>query len=130
MTPDCISGAIVSGVLRRATPRTESNRPGDWECSWDCEDCRHAARARALFHGGSGAPLVFLHGAGGVTAADPFLARLAAKFRVFAPLLPGYGDSEECAALRDMLDFTLHTWDVVETLGLRDPILSAIPWAG
>lgn len=40
-----------------------------------------------------------------------------------APLLPGYGDSEECPELRDMLDITLHTWDVIEALGLRDPIL-------
>src|ERR1700722_4277295 len=75
------------------------------------------------FEGGNGTPLIFLHGAGGVTLADPFLARLATKYRVYAPLLPGYGDSEECHAIRDMLDFTLHTWDVVEALGLKDPIL-------
>ena len=75
------------------------------------------------FEGGSGAPLVFLHGAGGLTAEDPFLAALAAKHRVYAPLLPGYGDSEECAELRDMLDVTLHTLDVVDALGLKDPIL-------
>ena len=30
---------------------------------------------------------------------------------------------EECGELRDMLDFTLHTWDVIEALGLKDPIL-------
>ncbi len=66
---------------------------------------------------------MFLHGAGGVTADDPFLAALAQKYHVYAPLLPGYGDSEECGEIRDMLDFTLHTWDVVEALGLKDPIL-------
>jgi pimeloyl-ACP methyl ester carboxylesterase len=73
--------------------------------------------------GGKGEPLIFLHGAGGVLPADPLLNKLAEKFHVYAPLLPGYGDSEECASLRDMLDFTLHTWDVVEALGLKDPIL-------
>ena len=73
--------------------------------------------------GGEGEPLVFLHGAGGVEAQDPFLAALAKKYRVYAPLLPGYGDSEECSELRDMLDFTLHTWDVIGALGLKDPIL-------
>jgi pimeloyl-ACP methyl ester carboxylesterase len=73
--------------------------------------------------GGSGQPLVFLHGAGGVTPDDPFLNKLAESFHVFAPLLPGYGDSEECAELRDMLDVTLHYWDVVAALGLKDPIL-------
>lgn len=75
------------------------------------------------FEGGSGEPLVFLHGGGGVPAGSPFLAALAEKFHVYAPLIPGYGDSEECHDIRDMLDFTLHTWDVVEALGLRDPIL-------
>ncbi len=73
--------------------------------------------------GGSGPDLVFLHGAGGVTADDPFLNALAEKHHVYAPLIPGYGDSEECPEIRDMLDFTLHSWDVVEALGLKDPIL-------
>ncbi|MES3028888.1 MAG: alpha/beta fold hydrolase [Pseudomonadota bacterium] len=75
------------------------------------------------FEGGTGPDLVYLHGAGGVTAEDPFLAALAAKHHVYAPLIPGYGDSEEAPTIRDMLDFTLHTWDVVEALGLKDPIL-------
>jgi pimeloyl-ACP methyl ester carboxylesterase len=75
------------------------------------------------FEGGSGPDLVVLHGAGGFTAEDPFLAGLAKKHHVYAPLIPGYGDSEEAPEIRDMLDFTLHTWDVVEALGLKDPIL-------
>lgn len=73
--------------------------------------------------GGKGPALFFLHGAGGATIADPFLNKLAEKYRVFAPLLPGYGDSEECPELRDMLDFTLHNWDIVGALKLKDPIL-------
>ena len=73
--------------------------------------------------GGTGTPLVYLHAAGGIQVSDPLLAKLAEKYHVYAPLLPGYGDSEECGEIRDMLDFTLHTWDVVEALGLKDPIL-------
>jgi pimeloyl-ACP methyl ester carboxylesterase len=73
--------------------------------------------------GGSGPDLVFLHGAGGATAEDPLLNALAKTHHVYAPLIPGYGDSEECPEIRDMLDFTLHTWDVVAALGLKDPIL-------
>jgi pimeloyl-ACP methyl ester carboxylesterase len=76
-----------------------------------------------VIEGGDGPPLVFLHGAGGATPEDPFLAALARSHRVYAPLVPGYGDSEECPEIRDMLDFTLHAWDVVEALGLKDPIL-------
>lgn len=82
------------------------------------------------FEGGKGEPLVFLHGAGSVTAEDPLLAKLAETHRVYAPLLPGYGDSEECGELRDMLDITLHTWDVVEALGLKDPILAGHSMGG
>ncbi|HEY0435544.1 MAG TPA: alpha/beta hydrolase [Phenylobacterium sp.] len=73
--------------------------------------------------GGTGPDLVFLHGAGGVTPEDPFLAALAKTHHVYAPLVPGYGDSEECGEIRDMLDFTLHTWDVLAALDLKDPIL-------
>jgi pimeloyl-ACP methyl ester carboxylesterase len=82
------------------------------------------------FEGGSGAPLLFLHGAGGLTAGDPFFAKLATKFHVYAPLLPGYGDSEECHELRDMLDFTLHHWDVIDALGLKKPILAGHSMGG
>ena len=75
------------------------------------------------YEGGSGPALVFLHGAGGVTGDDPLLNRLAQRYHVYAPLLPGYGDSEEAPEIRDMLDFTLHTCDVVEALGISNPIL-------
>jgi len=73
--------------------------------------------------GGKGEPLVFLHGAGGMTPEDPILTELSSRFHVYAPYLPGYGETEECATLREMLDFALHGWDVVEALGLKNPIL-------
>ena len=76
-----------------------------------------------LLEGGSGPHLLFLHGAGGITAEDPFLNALASKFHVYAPFLPGYGESEECGEIRDMLDVTLFEWDIAEALGLSKPIL-------
>ncbi|MDE1174827.1 MAG: alpha/beta hydrolase [Parvibaculaceae bacterium] len=82
------------------------------------------------YEGGEGQPLVFLHSAGGITGEDPFLKKLAEKYHVYAPLLPGYGDSEECAELRDMLDITLHTADVIDALGLKDPILAGHSMGG
>jgi len=75
------------------------------------------------YEGGKGQPLVFLHGAGGIRDDDAFLAKLTESYHVYAPLVPGYGDSEECHEIRDMLDFTLHTFDVVDALSLKDPIL-------
>jgi len=82
------------------------------------------------YEGGAGQPLVFLHGAGGLDMDMDFLRVLTGRFHVYAPLVPGYGDSEECPELRDMLDFTLHTWDVVSTLGLKDPILVGFSMGG
>jgi pimeloyl-ACP methyl ester carboxylesterase len=77
----------------------------------------------SVYEAGAGEPLVYLHGAGGLQPDDPFVARLAKRWRVIAPLLPGYGPSAECESLRTMLDITLHTWDVIDALGLRDPLL-------
>lgn len=81
-----------------------------------------AARVNVL-EGGSGPDLLFLHSAGGVTAEHPFLLELAAKYRVHAPQLPGYGDSGESDNVRDMLDVTLHGFDVMDALGLDRPIV-------
>src|SRR5579871_576752 len=82
------------------------------------------------YEGGQGRPLVFLHGAGGVDADLAFLDALASRYHVYAPLVPGYGDSEECSELRDMLDFTLHTWDVVDALGVKEPVLVGFSMGG
>ncbi|MCW5736279.1 MAG: alpha/beta hydrolase [Enhydrobacter sp.] len=72
---------------------------------------------------GKGRDLLFLHGAGGHMVDDPLLAALASKYRVVAPLLPGYGQSEGEDGLRDMLDVTLHALDVLEKLELEKPIV-------
>jgi pimeloyl-ACP methyl ester carboxylesterase len=85
-------------------------------------DTARGARIR-VFEAGGGAPLVFLHGAGGLLPENPFLERLAARYHVFAPELPGYGESSGEALLEDMLDFALHGWDVVDALGLQRPHL-------
>lgn len=86
-------------------------------------DIAGGRRRIRVFEAGDGAPLVFLHGAGGLAKDDPFLAALARRWHVFAPLLPGYGDSEGGADLPDMLAVTLHGFDVIAALGLDRPIL-------
>ena len=83
---------------------------------------KRGCKVRVL-ENGSGTPLVFLHGAGGFFPENPFLEALAKKYQVFAPELPGYGESSGDELLEDMLDFTLHGWDVVSALGLERPHL-------
>lgn len=85
-------------------------------------ETKRGARCRVL-EAGSGTPVVFLHSAGGLLADNPFLDQLASRYHVFAPELPGYGESTGEDLLEDMLDFTLHGWDVVSALGLKRPHL-------
>jgi pimeloyl-ACP methyl ester carboxylesterase len=87
---------------------------------WRALDTKRGIRCRVL-EGGSGAPLVFFHGAGGLLRDNPFLDALAQRHSVFAPEWPGYGESTGDELLEDMLDFTLHGWDVVDALGLGRP---------
>ncbi len=72
-----------------------------------------------VLEAGSGSPLVFLHGAGGLFPENPFLDALAKKYHVYAPEFPGFGESSGEELLDDMLDFALHGWDVVYALGLE-----------
>src|SRR5215204_1313309 len=72
---------------------------------------------------GKGRDLLYLHGAGGHMPADPLIAALATKYRVVAPLLPGYGQSTGEDGLRDMLDIALHGLDVLGALKLKKPIV-------
>jgi pimeloyl-ACP methyl ester carboxylesterase len=72
---------------------------------------------------GAGAPLVYLHGAGGLPAFTPDLETLSQRFAVTAPLHPGFGSTGEEHLHADVLKLTLHTWDVLDRLGIDEPIL-------
>ena len=76
-----------------------------------------------VLEAGHGPDLVFFHGAGGVTAMDPFLDALSRRFRVKAPLLPGYGESEGGDNFRTMLDITLLGLDIFDALKVDNPLL-------
>jgi pimeloyl-ACP methyl ester carboxylesterase len=84
-------------------------------------DTRRGARVRVLESGRADAPpLVFLHGLAGLLDDTTFLDLLAEAYHVFAPELPGYGESQGEELLEDMLDFTLHGWDVLDGLQISD----------
>src|SRR5712692_3289390 len=71
-----------------------------------------------LFRGGSGQPLVFLHGAGGHTGWMGFLDELATRFAVFAPEHPGFGQSDDPPWLDEIADLAYFHLDLLKVLGL------------
>src|SRR5437588_2471667 len=72
--------------------------------------------------GGSGAPLVFLHGGGGIGIWLPSMARLAKKFDVIAPEHPGFGESDTPAwldTIGDLANFYLDFLDQLDLTGVH-----------
>lgn len=67
---------------------------------------------------GSGAPLLYLHGAGGLRGWDPYLADLAKTFTVYAPAHPGFETSTGLEHLDDMLDMVVYYNDLLDALQL------------
>jgi len=89
---------------------------------WERIDTAKGTSCR-VWRDGQGAPIVYLHGSAGILEAEGLLAGLARDHSVYAPELPGFGESTGEELLEDMLDFTLHGWDVVNALGLDRPAL-------
>jgi len=67
---------------------------------------------------GTGEPLLYMHGAGGLLGVDPFLEDLAHNFKVVAPHLPGYGESTGGEHIEDILDAVLFYHQLLDELGI------------
>jgi pimeloyl-ACP methyl ester carboxylesterase len=72
-----------------------------------------------LMRGGSGDPVLFLHGGGGAGSWLPFMARLATKFDVIVPEHPGFGQSETPIWLDTIADLANFYLDFLDDLDLR-----------
>src|SRR5215831_899083 len=68
---------------------------------------------------GSGEPLLYLHGAGGLIGIDPFLEDLGKDFKVIAPHLPGYGESTGGELIEDVVDACLFHHQLMDDLGIE-----------
>jgi pimeloyl-ACP methyl ester carboxylesterase len=75
-----------------------------------------------VFEAGSGEPLLFLHSAGGAGLWTEGIDRLAQHFHVFLPDHPGFGPSPLPDWLIGMDDMVFHYLDVLDALGLHDPV--------
>ena len=76
-----------------------------------------------LRRGGTGAPLLFLHGASGAPVILPFMEKLAQRFDVLVPEHPGYGLSAEPEWLENIHDMAYFYLDLLRELQLRDVTL-------
>lgn len=72
-----------------------------------------------LRRGGSGEPLLFLHGASGAPVILPFMEKLAQRFDVLVPEHPGYGRSDEPEWLDNIHDVAYFYLDFMKQLDLR-----------
>jgi pimeloyl-ACP methyl ester carboxylesterase len=73
-----------------------------------------------LMRGGRGAPLLFLHGGGGIGIWLPCMERLAKKFDVIVPEHPGFGASDTPDWLDNIADLANFYLEFLDQLDLRE----------
>ena len=83
-----------------------------------------------VLEGGSGDPLVFIHGAGGLPGWASYLDRMAQDFNVYAPYHPGVGASEGIEHLDDTWDLSLFYEELLDALGLQNILLVGQSYGG
>lgn len=74
-----------------------------------------------LWSKGSGHPLLFLHGGGGLPEWPAWLDPFADRYRVVAPQHPGFGESTGLEHLDDFVDLALYYLDFMDAMGLERP---------
>jgi pimeloyl-ACP methyl ester carboxylesterase len=82
-----------------------------------------------LFEGGSGEPLLFLHGAGTVSGFN-FCAAWPQKFKVYLPYHPGFGESPDSAAITSIDDYVLHYLELLDRLEIDKVALVGLSLGG
>jgi pimeloyl-ACP methyl ester carboxylesterase len=78
----------------------------------------------SVLRGGSGTPLLFLHGSEAFGVRQPFMDELAARFDVIVPDHPGFGRSETPPWLDGIGDLAHFYRAFIAALGLHDVVLA------
>ena len=74
----------------------------------------------SMLRGGTGEMLLYLHGANGAGAVQPFMTKLAERFDVIVPEHPGFGLSDEPNWLENIHDLAYFYLDFLRTMGQSD----------
>ena len=83
-----------------------------------------------LFTGGSGPPLLYLHGAGGNPGWQPYHETLAQQYTVYAPSMPGFNGTQRPGWLSIINDMTHFNLELVEELSLERYVLMGSSMGG
>jgi pimeloyl-ACP methyl ester carboxylesterase len=73
-----------------------------------------------VFSGGQGPHILWLHGLRGVDPADPVLKALQSRYRVTAPVAPGFNDLGELERIDNIHELALDYDDLIRSLRLQD----------
>ena len=96
---------------------TAAARPAKVPPGFERQEIKVNGASVVLFVGGTGEPLLFLHGAGTVSGFNA-VASWAQKFSVYVPYHPGFGESPDSAAFTSINDYVLHYLDLLDHLAL------------
>jgi len=77
-----------------------------------------AGKKTQLMVVGQGAPLLYLHSAGGEAECIDFHRKLGEKYKLYVPAHPGFALSEGLAEIEDIEDLAWHYIDLIDKLGL------------
>jgi pimeloyl-ACP methyl ester carboxylesterase len=69
-----------------------------------------------LARAGSGRPVLFLHGAGGVAGWPPFFESLSRRYQLLVPDHPGFGHSDDPPWIRNVPDAAMFYLDFIDAL--------------
>ncbi|HTY56501.1 MAG TPA: alpha/beta fold hydrolase, partial [Candidatus Binataceae bacterium] len=83
-----------------------------------------------LLRGGSGNPLLYLHGAGGEVAWLPIFDALAKDFTVYIPAHPGFARSGRYDKIDNIHDLVFHYIDLLDLLKIDQPFIVGFSLGG
>jgi pimeloyl-ACP methyl ester carboxylesterase len=72
-----------------------------------------------MFRGGEGDPVLFLHGAAGLSVWTPFFQAISQKYDLIVPEHPGFGKSDDPRFLTSIADLSMFYLDFIEQIGLK-----------
>jgi len=78
-----------------------------------------SGRRWQVYSSGSGPHILWLHGLRGVDPTDPTLIALQARYRITAPVAPGFNDLDELDRIDNIHELALDYDDLIQALGLE-----------